>query len=97
MQFSRLVQMLPETRVVMVAGNHDTPRTAETGCILRLFTPLGITVVEGTPQRITFAEHDLSILAVPDMTGARPVLEPDAASRYNILLLHGEIEGVLPR
>jgi DNA repair exonuclease len=97
MQFSRLVQMLPDTRVVMVAGNHDAPRTAETGCILRLFTPLGITVVEGTPQRISFAEHDLSILAVPDMAGARPVLEPDAASRYNILLLHGEIEGVLPR
>ena len=30
----------------MVAGNHDTPRAAETGCILRLFAPLGIHVVD---------------------------------------------------
>src|SRR3954467_7982479 len=44
-EFSRLRQMLPETPVVMIAGNHDTPRTAETGCILRLFRQLDITVV----------------------------------------------------
>ncbi|MFL5633784.1 MAG: exonuclease SbcCD subunit D [Gemmatimonadaceae bacterium] len=97
LQFSRLMQMLPETTVVMVAGNHDTPRTAETGSILRLFTPLGITVVEGDAKRIAFAQHDLSILAVPDLPGKRPSLEPDPTAKYNILLLHGEIEGVLPK
>src|SRR3954462_13752971 len=36
-QFSRLTASLPGTRVVMVAGNHDTPRSAETGSILKLF------------------------------------------------------------
>jgi exonuclease SbcD len=97
LQFSRLMQMLPETTVVMVAGNHDTPRTAETGCILRLFSPLGITVVEGETKRIPVARHDLMILAVPDMQGKRPLLEPDPTAKYNILLLHGEIEGVLPK
>jgi DNA repair exonuclease SbcCD nuclease subunit len=97
LQFSRLMQMLPNTTVVMVAGNHDTPRTRETGCILRLFSPLGITVVEGDAKRIPFPEHDLSILAVPDMPGKKPTLEPDPVAKYNILLLHGEIEGVLPR
>jgi DNA repair protein SbcD/Mre11 len=95
-QFSRLMEMLPGATVVMVAGNHDTPRTAETGCILRLFSPLGINVVEGEPKRIPFHEHDLSILAVPDM-GKTPPFEPDPNAKYNILLLHGEIEGVLPR
>ncbi len=97
LQFSRLMQMLPDATVVMVAGNHDTPRTAETGCILRLFTPLGINVVEGEAKRIPFPEHDLSILAVPDMGLNRPPLEPDPHSKYNVLLLHGEIEGVLPK
>jgi hypothetical protein len=95
-QFSRLMESLPDSTVVMVAGNHDTPRTAETGCILRLFSPLGINVVEGEPKRILFPEHDLSILAVPDM-GKTPPFEPDPHAKYNILLLHGEIEGVLPR
>src|SRR3954468_24619102 len=33
-QFGRLVQSLPGTAVVMVAGNHDTPRSTETGGIL---------------------------------------------------------------
>jgi exonuclease SbcD len=94
-QFSRLMQMLPEATVVMIAGNHDTPRTAETGCILRLFAQLGITVVDGEMKRITIPEHDLSILAVPDM--GKPPFDPDPNAKYNILLLHGEIQGVLPR
>ena len=36
-QFTRLRQALPGSDVVMVAGNHDAPKTSETGCILRLF------------------------------------------------------------
>jgi exonuclease SbcD len=95
-QFSRLRQTLPDATVVMIAGNHDTPRMSETKCILPLFAPLGITVVEGEAKRITYHEHDLSILAVPDM-GQTPSLEPDPTAKYNILLLHGEIEGLLPR
>jgi DNA repair exonuclease SbcCD nuclease subunit len=95
-EFLRLTQMLPDADIVMIAGNHDTPRTAENVCILRLFTQLGITVVEKEAKRITFHERDLSILAVPDM-GIAPSFEPDPAAKYNILLLHGEIEGVLPR
>jgi exonuclease SbcD len=96
-QFSRLVQALPDAKVVMIAGNHDTPRTAETGCILRLFTQLGITVVDGKSNRVSIPELDLMILAVPDMALDRARLEPDLTAKYNILLLHGEIEGVLPR
>lgn len=96
-QFSRLRAALPGAVVVMVAGNHDTPRSAETGCILRLFTPLGIHVVDAGPARLTFPEHRLSILAVPHGSGTRPSLTPDPAARYNVLVLHGEIAGVLPR
>ncbi len=36
-QFARLVEALPRTHVVIVAGNHDMPRSTETICILRLF------------------------------------------------------------
>jgi DNA repair exonuclease SbcCD nuclease subunit len=95
-QFSRLAEALPGAMIVMVAGNHDTPRTAETGCILHLFRPLGITVVEGDAQRIEFPDQRLSILAVPDMASGIPALAPDPAAERNILLLHGEVEGLLP-
>ncbi len=96
-QFSRLVQLLPDTPVVIVAGNHDTPRSSETGCILRLFVPLGISVVDAKADRISLYDGKVSILAVPDMQGDRPALTPDPSAQYNILLIHGEVEGILPR
>lgn len=95
-QLSRLKSSLRSTEVILVAGNHDTPRTAETGCILKLFEPLDIHVVDSEPRRIPFPDRSLSILAVPDSGGKRPALTPDAGYRYNVLLLHGEVEGVIP-
>lgn len=99
LEFSRLVKALPDTRVVIVAGNHDTALTAETSSILKLFASLGIDVVERSPRRLTLHEHDLSILAVPDIPNEinKFKLEPDPNAKYNVLLLHGEIEGVIPR
>ncbi|GAC1652395.1 MAG: hypothetical protein NVS4B3_14510 [Gemmatimonadaceae bacterium] len=95
-QLTRLTHALPQALVVLVAGNHDTPRSSETGSILRLFAPLGIHVVEGRARRLDFPDRSLSILAVPDGASAtRPALVPDAASQYNVLLLHGEVEGML--
>ena len=96
-QFSRLVQALPQSTVVMVAGNHDTPRTAESVSILRLFSSLGINVVEGDAKRFTLHEQDVSILAVPDMEGVDPPFPIDPTAKYNVLIIHGEVEGVIPR
>ena len=95
-QFSRLTASLPGTRIVMVAGNHDTPRSAETGSILKLFSQLGIDVVERESKWIRIDEHDLTILAVPDSPRDKPRFERDTTVKYNILMYHGEIEGVLP-
>lgn len=95
-QLQRLVQALPQAVVVMVAGNHDTPRTAETGCILRLFAQLGVCIADRTAERFVFPERDLAVLAVPD-TGDRPALTPEPGMRHNVLLLHGEVEGIVPR
>lgn len=96
-EFERLRHALPQTPVVMIAGNHDTPRSSETGSILQLFTRLGIEVVDGEPRRISFPELELSVLAVPDLLGVRQVaLEPDPSARYNVLVLHGQVEGILP-
>lgn len=96
-QFSRLTEMLPDASIVMVAGNHDMPRTTETGCLLRLFSTLGITVVEDEPRTITFRDGEVSVLAIPDGVRPRPAFEPNASARYNVLLLHDEVEGVIKR
>ena len=96
-QFSRLVQALPNSIVVMIAGDHDTPRSVETGCILRLFHPLGIHAVHGEPQRLSFPERDLSILAVPDaLRGSPAALDPDPAAKHNVLVIHCALPGTAP-
>jgi exonuclease SbcD len=95
LQFARLRAALPDSEVVMVAGNHDTPRSAETGCILRLFIPLGVHVIDAEPHALEFPHLDLSVLAVADNQHTRPKLAPGGARRWNVLLLHGEVEGML--
>jgi exonuclease SbcD len=92
-QFSRLTRELPEAIVVIVAGNHDMPRSSETLCILRLFAPLGIHVVDVEPRRLSFPDRGLSILAVPALNAEEIAVEPDPAARLNILLAHGEVKG----
>lgn len=96
-QFSRLVQMLPDTVIAMVAGNHDIPRTSETGCILRLFSEIGITVVDSGAKSIVFPELDLNLMVVPYNTRPWPSFEPSGSSKYNVLLMHDVIEGVINR
>jgi DNA repair protein SbcD/Mre11 len=94
-QLSRLTAALPGAIVVMVAGNHDTPRAADTGSILPLFREIkGVSVVDREPEMLRF-EHrgGVSIYAVPE-TGAREPLQFTPNVATNILLLHGEVEGV---
>ena len=96
-QFARLVAALPRTAVVIVAGNHDMPRSTETSCILRLFAaPLGIHVADREAHRFRFDDLGLAVLAVPDLPPGTVELMPDPTARYNVLLLHGEVQGALP-
>lgn len=55
-----------------------------------------MSVADLEPRRFEFYDGTLSVLAVPDVVGARPELRPDSGARYNVLVLHGEVEGVLP-
>ncbi len=98
-QFQRLREALPDAPVILIAGNHDTPRSAETGSILRLFEELGVDVAVDEARRLVYPELDLMVLAVPHqalVSGERPTLRPEGNERYRVLLLHGEIEGVYP-
>jgi hypothetical protein len=101
-QLRRFRARLPGVPIVLVAGNHDTPRAVETGTILKLFEAAvdGVHVVAHEPRRLAFAGLDLTVLAVPHMawsTTARPAVAPDPATRFNVLVTHREVEGVLPR
>jgi exonuclease SbcD len=98
-QFQRLREALPAVPIVLIAGNHDTPRSTETGSILRLFEELGVDVATDEARRLVYPALDLSVLAVPHQAlvgSPRPVLRPEGTERHRVLVLHGEVEGVFP-
>jgi DNA repair protein SbcD/Mre11 len=96
-QFLRLRSALPEAVVVMIAGDHDTPRAVETGGILGLFGELGFEVAATAARRMQFPDRDLEILAVPSVPGDRPSLTPNPAVRHNVLVIHGETPDAIHR
>ncbi len=98
-QFQRLREALPEAPIVLIAGNHDTPRSTETGSILRLFEELGVDVAAEEARLLEYPKLDLSILAVPHaalVSSEPPSLRSEGAARHRVLALHGEIEGKVP-
>lgn len=99
-QFRRLHEGLPDTPIVIVAGDHDTPRSVETGTILTLFEAVpNVHVAAREPRTLVFESLDLSILCVPHAAiraSPRPTLRPQAGVKWNVLLTHGEVAGVVP-
>lgn len=97
-QLQRLRVGLPDTPVVLCAGNHDTPRSTETGPILRLYEALGVEVVLDKPRRLHFPKLDCAVLAVPHQAlqaPERPALRPEPGATLNVLLVHGLLDEVL--
>lgn len=98
-QLQRLHEELPGAPIVVIAGNHDTPRSSETGSILRLYEELGIHIAHDDARRLVFPELDLSVFAVPHAAlsaGEKVALHPEGSERYQVLAVHGEVEGVVP-
>ncbi len=98
-QFQRLREALPDAPIVLIAGNHDTPRSVETGSILRLFEELGVDVASDGPRRLIYPDLDLSIFAVPHqsiLAAERPALETEGPQKHQVLLAHFEVEGEYP-
>lgn len=97
-QFQRLRAALPDAPIVLIAGNHDTPRSVETGSILRLFEELGVDVATTSERTFDYPALDLSVVAVPHQAlvrADRPVLRPSGARRHQVLVIHGDVEGIV--
>ncbi len=99
-QFRKLRMALPETPVILVAGNHDTPRSVETGTILRLFEALDhVYVVAAEPKTLVFETLNAAVTCVPHLAwrqAQRPTLLPKGEFRFHVAVTHGEVAGVLP-
>lgn len=98
-QFALLSARLPDVPVVMIAGNHDSPRSVDTGNILALFREIpGLVVVTDHARSIHLEEIDTSVLCLPHNALAREeaeavAIEPDDSAATNLLMLHGTVAG----
>ena len=96
-QFSLLADRLPDVPVVIIAGNHDSPRSADTGNILNLFREIdGVRVVCDECRAVRLPEIDTSILCLPHVslaTGEEVAMEPDSGSKHNVLMMHATVRG----
>jgi DNA repair exonuclease SbcCD nuclease subunit len=96
-QFSGLAARLPGVPVVVIAGNHDSPRSSDTGNILTLLREIPeMVVVTEEAQWVSLESIDAAVLCLPHNALARSeelVLEPDPGAGTNVLMLHGTVAG----
>lgn len=85
--------------VVVIGGNHDTPRLRTSGSVfsvLDLALP-GVTFVTGyVEEPVPFAELDLAIMAVPHgkLADPMPLTVIPAPGTRNVLITHGLVPGM---
>jgi exonuclease SbcD len=81
--------------VVLIAGNHETPKRADTGSVLQLFSEIeNVYVAESGYEVFTFKEKGLAVSCLPHTA----LLELDTISlraddrfAHNILVVHGQV------
>lgn len=85
--------------VVVIAGNHSTPRLRETGSVLRVFDHIrGINpVYRGRLERIEIG--DMTVHAMPHTEGDNlheqlQLLKPSRERKYDVAMIHGGIVGL---
>ena len=90
-QFAKLSAALPHTYVVIIAGDHDSPRLAETGNILRLFGEIPrFIIMDQDAKRVSIAPLSASVFGVPHPAVVENYdYAPDEESDVNVLALHG--------
>lgn len=86
--------------LILLAGNHETPRMTESGCILALFNHIpGVVSVYDQITHIELPQIDAAVLCIPSRGVGeleQRILEPLPNYRWNLLLLHGILEGITP-
>lgn len=85
--------------LVIISGNHSTPRLRETGSVHRVFEHLEnvFPVYKGVAEKVEIS--DMMVHALPHTEGEtmRAQLEkmvPDKKYRYNVAMMHGGVVGL---
>ena len=81
--------------VIISAGNHESPRRADSGSALRLLAEIeGVYVADTNPERFNFPELSLSVCCLPhpSLVNLSTVqLRADERFKFNVLCVHAQI------
>lgn len=84
-----------EAPVILVAGNHETPRRTDTGSPLRLLAEIpGVWVAEQKVERFEFRGSSLAVTCIPHGQAANITREDARAAEgfdYNVLVVHAQV------
>lgn len=93
--FRFLREHVPDAPIVIISGNHDLPKSADTVCVLRVLEEIpGVIVIERKAQR--FVAEGVIVDCVPEVAlhgGEVPKFDPAPSGAVRILLLHGSVSG----
>ena len=81
--------------VIVVGGNHETPKRADTGSVLQLFSEIeNVFVADSTQETFTFREKSLAVTCLPHQAiaeGGGRSLRADDRFEHNILVVHAQV------
>lgn len=89
-QLALLRRELPDATIVMIAGDHDTPKENESGFILPVAKRFGVHLALTAPLVIPVPGG--SVTAVPTAAIPRMPLPPEGPGQH-VLVTHGDIAG----
>jgi exonuclease SbcD len=95
--FRQLRRLARETGapVIVIAGNHETPKRTDTGSVLQLFSEIeGVFVAESGFEVFPFKDRDLAITCLPHaalLEREKLSLRADDRFTYNVLVVHAQV------
>ncbi len=97
MCFRQLRRLADETNapIIIVAGNHETPKRVDTGSVLQLFTEIrGVFVADAGKEVFSFKDLNLSVTCLPHaalLEREKFQLRADDRFEHNVLVVHGQV------
>ena len=95
--FRQLRKLAKETGapVIVVGGNHETPKRADTGSVLQLFSEIeNVFVADTSQETFTFKDLSLAVTCLPHAAIANregKSLRADDRFRHNVLVVHAQV------
>ena len=95
--FRQLRRLAEQTKspIVIIAGNHDSPKKVDSGSLLKLFNEIeGVYIADKEIKKFIFKELSVAVTCVPHfalMEFDKSQIRADDNYMYNFLLIHGQV------